>query len=126
MLLRSEPSYADYFYRIPKWWLNAYSLEEPSNTPGSWYPRLHVHFVKQLKRKSSFRPVLEQASRIAQRASNLNGTRAAAKHAHPIRGLVESSWTRSQAEGYWAKHAVAGIHGMRFLDEMQSTVVHVP
>lgn len=122
-LLRANAELAEYFYQIPNWWLNSNEIHERcSRHRGPWSPRLH----ERVQRKSIYRP-LKHASLVARTAmSNFgrSGKRGQTDRP-PVQRLEECKWTRDHAYSHWVQ-ASAGIRGMRFFDETDSTIIHVP
>lgn len=154
--LRSNSSYGHAFAEMPRTWMNAYFLDEAG--PGTaalggddeeaWAPQWQVHLVNRLKRKYSFRPLVERALDVYRRgvimvdghgALEGGGARLRDRQNQTLEGeeerkvereirpngldrLPQTEWAREHATDWWAAQHT-GIDNIRFLDEARMKIV---
>lgn len=146
MTLRRNETLAAAFAEMPRTWMNAYFLDDVGAGTGSlagddeeaWAPQWQVHLVNHLKRKYSFRPMVERALDVYGRGVAAAGGRMdneAGKLSRPGEGrregetrpvgldkLPQAAWAGDAAEEWWADRRT-GIDGIRFLDEERMKIV---
>lgn len=159
--LRSNTSFSAAFAEMPRTWMNAYFLDERGPGTGAeggeeeekWEPQWQVHLVNHLKRKYSFRPLVERALGVYERAvgsvpddagggSEPEGDRSGEEVSGEEAGeKEESGWRREEPnrpngldtlpQAEWARKraeewwakAKTGIEEVRFLDEERMKIV---
>jgi hypothetical protein len=144
--LRRNETFANAFAEMPRYWMNSYFLDDVGAGTASpagddeeaWAPQWQVHLVNHLKRKYSWRPLVERALAVYRRGVAAvggsvdneggrvsrpgEGRKGGEVRAVGLDKLPQADWARDAAEAWWQGRRT-GIEGIRFLDEELMKIV---
>lgn len=107
-----RPKVARHFFEIPQRWLNAYFPREG--------PQLHVHLVDRLKKKHSFRPLVQHSRTVYRLAAALARTQG--DRGSGLASLPQYGQTSAHAREWWGG-VVGGVASVKFLDEVKGKII---